>query len=160
MVRHLSVKRRKICPRLLKASVVIDETQVFQVFTPCGKSGSIQDQAVIPGSLGPLEPPTQVGEEAPIKRPPTPFGLIEALKVSFWARNRGCSGRWSRSWMVLMCRNTRLVRTNKRCRGLKPSHLQIPAPVSWLWICSTTNNSLSLSSGLAREFFSVVSICP
>ena len=34
--------------------VVIDEAQVFQVLAPFGESGGIQDQAVVPGSLGPL----------------------------------------------------------------------------------------------------------
>jgi len=34
--------------------VVIDETQVLQVLTQFGESGGIQDQAVFPGSLGPL----------------------------------------------------------------------------------------------------------
>jgi len=53
------------------------------VLTPFGESGDIQDQAVFPGSLGPVSPPAQVGEEAPIKRSPTPFGLLEAVKGIF-----------------------------------------------------------------------------
>ena len=63
--------------------VLIYETQVFQALTPFGEGGGIQDEAVVPGSFGPLQPPAQVGEEAPIKRPPTPFGLLEAVKGIF-----------------------------------------------------------------------------
>jgi len=63
--------------------VVIDETQVFQALAPFGEGGGIQDQAVLPGGPGPVQPPAQVEEEAPVKRPPTPFGLLEAVEGVF-----------------------------------------------------------------------------
>ena len=68
--------------------MVIDETQILQMVTPFGESGSIQDQVVFPGSLGPVEPPAQVGEEAPIKRLPTPFGILEAVKGIFFGQKQ------------------------------------------------------------------------
>ena len=69
--------------------MVIDETQVFQVLAPFGEGGGIQDQAVFPGGLGPVQPPAQVGEEAPVKRPPTPFGLLEAVEGVFLGQKQG-----------------------------------------------------------------------
>jgi len=69
--------------------VVIDEAQVFQALAPFGEDRSIQDEAVFPGGLGPLQPSAQVGEEAPVKRPPTPFGLLETVKGIFLGLKQG-----------------------------------------------------------------------
>jgi len=63
--------------------VVIDETQVFQALAPLGEGRGIQDKAVVLGGLGPTQPLPRVGEEAPIKGPPTPFGLFEAVEGVF-----------------------------------------------------------------------------
>jgi len=63
--------------------VVINEAQVFQALAPLGEGGSIQDQAVFPDGFGPLQPPPQKGQKAPVKRPPTPFGFFEAVEGVF-----------------------------------------------------------------------------
>jgi len=48
--------------------VVIDETQIFQALAPFGEGGGIQDEAVVLGSFGPLQPPAQLDKETPEQR--------------------------------------------------------------------------------------------
>jgi len=69
--------------------VVIDETQVFQALAPFGEGGGVQDEAVVPDGLGPVQFPPQKNEEAPVKWPPTPFGFLEAVKGVFLRLNQG-----------------------------------------------------------------------
>src|SRR5208282_985127 len=69
--------------------VVVDETQVFQALPPFGEGGGIQDQAVVSGGLGPVQPCAQVGQEAPVKRPPAPFGLLKAVEGVFLGQEQG-----------------------------------------------------------------------
>jgi hypothetical protein len=133
--------------------VVIDETQVFQAFAPLRENGAIKDQAVVPGGPGPMQPLPEIGEEAPIKGSPTPFGLLEAVKGSFLACTRDWSGRRSKSWTILICRNTRLGRTNRSCRALTPSCLRIPAPVRWLWIMQHGKQFLDPQLQIGPEIF-------
>jgi hypothetical protein len=76
--------------------VVVDETQVFQALPPFGEGGGIQDQAVVPGGLGPVQPPAQVGQETPVKWPPTPFGLLKAVEGFFLGLAQGLNPLYSR----------------------------------------------------------------
>ena len=69
--------------------MVINEAQVFQALTPLGEGGSIQDQAVFSGGFGPLQPPPQKSQEAPVKRPPTPFRFLEAVEGIFLGLEQG-----------------------------------------------------------------------
>jgi hypothetical protein len=69
--------------------VLINEAQVFQTLAPLRESGGIQDQAVFPGGFGPLKPPPQKGQEAPVKRPPTPFRFLEAVEGIFLSLEQG-----------------------------------------------------------------------
>ena len=78
--------------------VVIDEAQIFQALAPFGQRRGIQNEAVVPSGLGPAQPLAQIGQEASVKRPPTPFGFLEAVEGVFLGQKQ----RLKRSVQQLM----------------------------------------------------------
>jgi hypothetical protein len=69
--------------------VIVDQAQVFHGLAPLGQDGGIQDQAIVRCGLPPVQLPPQIGKKTPVKRPPTPFGLLKAIEGVLLALNQG-----------------------------------------------------------------------